>query len=136
MGRVCSIPCRASCFALVYLEETVEFNRFFQIDRLNSTESSKYVDCPPNRHDGICLCFFRHPSSMPYTAEAKAPPPFIINFGDVSLTPEPLLAVLGTASCLNNCPKPTVYCGGRGGAFASIGYTYSLVYLDKPIFMK
>ena len=34
------VPCRASCFASVYLEESVKFNRFFQIDRLNSTVSS------------------------------------------------------------------------------------------------
>ena len=27
-GRICSIPCRASCFVLVILKETVEFNRF------------------------------------------------------------------------------------------------------------
>ena len=33
-GRIYSIPCRASCFALVGdgLEETVEFILFFQID--------------------------------------------------------------------------------------------------------
>ena len=36
-GRIYSIPCRASCFALVYLEETVEFNRFFQFDTDTTT---------------------------------------------------------------------------------------------------
>ena len=34
-------PCRASCFASVYLEQTVEFNCLFQIDRLSSTVCSK-----------------------------------------------------------------------------------------------
>ena len=29
--KIWSISCRASCFASVYLEETVEFNRFFRI---------------------------------------------------------------------------------------------------------
>ena len=28
-GKICSIPCRASCFVSVYMEEMVEFNRFF-----------------------------------------------------------------------------------------------------------
>ena len=32
-AKICSISCRASCSASVYLEETVEFDRFFQIDR-------------------------------------------------------------------------------------------------------
>ena len=32
-GRICSIPCRAGCFALVYLKEKVEFILFFLIDR-------------------------------------------------------------------------------------------------------
>ena len=31
-GRICSIPCQASSFASVDLEEEDEFNRFFQID--------------------------------------------------------------------------------------------------------
>ena len=42
-GRMCSIPFRASCFASVDLKEKDEFNRFFQIDQLNSTVSSKYT---------------------------------------------------------------------------------------------
>ena len=42
-GRKCSIPFRASCFASVDLKEKDEFNRFFQIDQLNSTVSSKYT---------------------------------------------------------------------------------------------
>ena len=33
--------CSASCFASVYLEQTVEFNCLFQIDRLSSTVYSK-----------------------------------------------------------------------------------------------
>ena len=47
------------------------------------------------------------------------PPPFVINFGDVWPTPEPLSAVLETtnclyncsveAVCLHNCPEPTVH---------------------------
>ena len=40
-GRVCSIPCCVSWFASVNLKEMDEFNRFFQIDRLNSTVFSK-----------------------------------------------------------------------------------------------
>ena len=36
-GKIFSIPCRASCFVSVDLKETVEFNRFFQIDRMNFT---------------------------------------------------------------------------------------------------
>ena len=40
-GKICSIPCRASCFDSIDLKETVDFNRFFQLDRLNSTVSSK-----------------------------------------------------------------------------------------------
>ena len=31
--RIYSVPCRASCFALVDLEEKVEFILFFHIDR-------------------------------------------------------------------------------------------------------
>ena len=30
-GKICSISCRASCFAFVYLDETFEFNGFLQI---------------------------------------------------------------------------------------------------------
>ena len=33
VGRICSISCRSSCFALDYLKEKVEFNLFFHIDR-------------------------------------------------------------------------------------------------------
>ena len=40
-GKICSIPCRARCFGSVDLKETVEFNRFFQIDWLNSIVSYK-----------------------------------------------------------------------------------------------
>ena len=29
-GKICLIPCRASCFVSVDLRETVEFNRFFR----------------------------------------------------------------------------------------------------------
>ena len=32
-GKMCSISCRASCFASVDFEERVEFILFFQIDR-------------------------------------------------------------------------------------------------------
>ena len=31
-GKICLIPCRANCFALVYLKEKVKFILFFQID--------------------------------------------------------------------------------------------------------
>ena len=30
-GKVCSIPCRAGCFAWVYLEEQDKFNHFFDL---------------------------------------------------------------------------------------------------------
>ena len=32
-GRICSIPCRASCFALVYLKEKLQFVLFFLIEK-------------------------------------------------------------------------------------------------------
>ena len=40
-GKICTIPYLTSGFGLVNLKEKVEFKRFFQIDRLNSTVSSK-----------------------------------------------------------------------------------------------
>ena len=64
-GRTCSISCRASCFAAVDLEETVEFMLFFQIDRGKIVSAArKWTNFapPPNRH--LCLCFSLHPSSM------------------------------------------------------------------------
>ena len=39
--KIYSIYCYTSCFVSVNLKETVDFNRFFQIDRLNSTIFSK-----------------------------------------------------------------------------------------------
>ena len=41
VGRFCLIPCRASCFALVDLEETVEFILFFQTDRGKTASAAK-----------------------------------------------------------------------------------------------
>ena len=52
-GRICSIPCRASCFVLVVLKETVELNRFFKIDWLNSTVSSKKINAKQLARQGI-----------------------------------------------------------------------------------
>ena len=60
-GRIYAIPCRASCLALVDLEEKVEFILFFQINK-RGKEFNKF--CPLNRHDDLCLCFCLHPSSM------------------------------------------------------------------------
>ena len=40
-GKICFTSFRASCFASVYLEETVEFNRFFPTVNSRSTESKK-----------------------------------------------------------------------------------------------
>ena len=54
MGRLCSIPFRASCFVSVGLEETVEFILFFQIDR-GKTASAQNL--PP-------FCFSLHPTPM------------------------------------------------------------------------
>ena len=52
-GKICSIPCRASCFVLVVLKETVELNRFFKIDWLNSTVSSKKINAKQLARQGI-----------------------------------------------------------------------------------
>ena len=43
-GRICSIPCRASGFASVYLEETVKFSRSIWETQLNSTISFKTTE--------------------------------------------------------------------------------------------
>ena len=50
---MCSIPFPASCFASVDLKEKDEFNRFFQIDQLNSTVSSKYTKAKQLAGKGI-----------------------------------------------------------------------------------
>ena len=65
-GRICSISCRASCFASVDLEEKVEFILFFQIDEGKIATSAKEFNkfCPPNRSDDLYLCHCLHPSSM------------------------------------------------------------------------
>ena len=54
--------CRASCFASVQLEQTVEFNSLFQIDWLSSTvcgakQLARQGFCPRNRGDDLCLVF-------------------------------------------------------------------------------
>ena len=38
---ICSIPCHAGCFALVYLKEKVEFLLFFQIDRGKTASAAR-----------------------------------------------------------------------------------------------
>ena len=52
-AKICSIPSRASCFAPVYLEETVKFNRFFQIhlDKTASKARNWTNFAPPNRRE-------------------------------------------------------------------------------------
>ena len=40
-GRICSIPRRASCFALVYLKEKVKFILFFQINRGKTASAAR-----------------------------------------------------------------------------------------------
>ena len=81
-SRMYSIPCRASCFALVYFEETVEFNSFFQIDRLNSTvfqtdrgktaSAARNTFYPPNRRDDLCLFFDLHSYLCSYSSRRLA----------------------------------------------------------------
>ena len=78
-GKISSIPCRASCFASVYLEETVEFSQSIWKKRLNSTVSFESTETkqlarqgieqisPPNQRDDLCLAFCFHPSSMQWT---------------------------------------------------------------------
>ena len=40
-GKIYSIPCHASCFTSVDLAETVEFNRFFQLDRVKIDSAAR-----------------------------------------------------------------------------------------------
>ena len=40
-GRICSIPCRASCFTAVYLEEMVEISQSIWKKRLNSVQNRR-----------------------------------------------------------------------------------------------
>ena len=47
-GRICLIPCRASCFALVYLKEKVEFIHFFNHLRHNSQQGIDKI-LPPKQ---------------------------------------------------------------------------------------
>ena len=65
-GRFCSIPCCAIYFSSVYLEETVPFNLFFQIDRGKTASAAKKFDkfCPPKSRNDLCLGFGPHYSSM------------------------------------------------------------------------
>ena len=56
------IPCWASCFASVDLEDTIEFVLFFQIDegKINSQRGKELNKIcppppPPNRRDDLCL---------------------------------------------------------------------------------
>ena len=39
--KIYSIPCRARCFTSVDLAETVEFNRFFQLDRVKIDSAAR-----------------------------------------------------------------------------------------------
>ena len=49
-GKIYSIPCRASCFALVYLEENFELIIFFQIDREKTASAVRnYINSPPKK---------------------------------------------------------------------------------------
>ena len=44
-GKICCIPCRASCFTSVDLEEKVELNEFIlfsQIDRGKKASATRY----------------------------------------------------------------------------------------------
>ena len=75
-GRIYSIHCRASYFALGRLEDKDENHQddlknykcilFFKIVRVKKswggTELNKF--CPPNRSDDRYLCFYLYPSSM------------------------------------------------------------------------
>ena len=40
-GRICSIPWRSMCFAMVYLKEMVKFILFFQIDRGKTASAAR-----------------------------------------------------------------------------------------------
>ena len=58
-GTICSFSCRHSCFDSVDLEETVEFNRFFQIDRGKTAGAvRKNTFCPfPPQTDATTFVF-------------------------------------------------------------------------------
>ena len=62
--KICSIPCRAWCFALVDLEKKKEFNLIFQIDQGKTASAAKNLTnsaCPANRRDDLCIVFqIRH----------------------------------------------------------------------------
>ena len=80
-------PCRASCFASVFLKQTVEFNRLFQIVQgktasaargsveLNqlfhigrvATQLARQGFCTPIRHNDLFLVFEFNPSFMTCT---------------------------------------------------------------------
>ena len=51
---------RAGCFASVYLEERVQFNRFFQIDRGKTASAARNWTnfAPPNRSYDLCLVLY------------------------------------------------------------------------------
>ena len=61
-----SIPCSASCFALVDSEEKVKFILFLQLDEGKTASAARNFinSAPPYRRDDLCLCFSLHPSSM------------------------------------------------------------------------
>ena len=52
-GKMCSVPCHASCFASFYLEETVEFSRSIWTKQLNSTVSFKSTGTKQLARQGI-----------------------------------------------------------------------------------
>ena len=74
-GRIAlAIPCRASCFASVDLEENVEFILFFQIDRGKIASAARnWINSspPPNRRDNLCLCFCLYPGIYAFTLNRR-----------------------------------------------------------------